>query len=392
MLTDNQIKDINQTIHFHSVTDINSYIKNCIEFDENLSDIWIKGEITNLKAYHLGQQLYFNLSDGQSQINCVIYSNFLDNIDFKLENGLQVYVRGKMKVFHKRGSLSFQVAYMTKEGQGKLSQEFEKLKAQLLKEGLFEPEQKKNIPPYPTRIGLVTAYDSAAMWDFVRVCKQRAPHIHITVSPATVQGVSAPQSIMSALETFQYQSSPQDIVAVIRGGGSAEDLAAFNDETLVRYIAAYPLPLISGIGHEVDYTLTDFVSDFRSPTPTAVAQKVSEPILNWRLTLHDKLERKRLIIKDTFLWYKENCSGLLDQADQIVTHKFEKIDQKIQHLSSTVEHCNPLHKLRQGYSITRTEKTGEIIKSVNQLTIDDTIETQLSDGKYNATITKIKKK
>ena len=370
-----------------SVTQVNAYIKQCLETDPVLQDIWIVGEITNLKCYALGEQIYFNLSDGQSCINCVVYGTFFKNIGFKLENGLTVIARGKIKTFQKKGTYTFQIAYLTKSGQGDQSKSIEALKKKLVAEGLFDPDHKVSIPLYCQRIGLLTAPDSAAMWDFISIARSQAPHLIFYIIPSVVQGPGCAGSVMSGIEMAE-RFGELDVLVLLRGGGSAEDLAGFNDEALVRRVFACSIPVISAIGHEVDYTLVDFVADYRAATPTAAAQLVVAP--------YAKL-REGLIKIVTYVGEKVRgiCESRRDQLMMILSDFERGLDQKITSEKVLVDRLldrlaltNPLHKLQQGYSIARLLSTREVLTSITQIRSDDSVITTLKDGQFQSKVEK----
>jgi len=200
-----------------TVSELNQLIKNILESELLLNDIWVSGEISNLRRYSMGKQIFFSLMDGQSQVNCVLYDNFQKGLAFEPQNGMLVQARGKIKVFHRKGTYTLQVAFMLEAGQGKLSSDFDKLKQRLNAEGLFSAELKKAIPKYPERIGLITAQDSAAFWDFVRIAKASAPHLKLTLIPAVMQGPLSPESVIEGV-TLADRHGNFDTVVVLRGG------------------------------------------------------------------------------------------------------------------------------------------------------------------------------
>lgn len=368
-----------------SVSDINLYLKNVIEGDEFTRDIWIHGDITNLAVYQKGGQLYFNLSDGVSRINCVMYLSFLENLGFVPENGLHVHARGKLQYFHRRGDLKFQVAYMTTRGVGALAKEFEQLKQRLYQEGLFDDKYKQPIPRYPQKIVLITAFNSAAMWDFVTIVRQWAPHIRLTVVPAVVQGIQCAPSVISALGIAETVPDA-DLIVILRGGGSAEDLAGFNNEALIRRIFACKVPVISAIGHEVDVTLADFVADKRAKTPTEAAQLCVHHFIDLDAVINEKLRTLKLAITNKLSDTADEVKTRLKNASVAVRHRLEKNTIRITHLLQSAEAANPLHKLRQGYSICRNITTNEIVRSVHQAIKGNKLITKVTDGEFESLI------
>jgi len=370
----------------HSISHINAYIKDTLEEEPFLQDIWITGEITNLRFYAQGQQLYFNLTDGQSVINCVMYSNFLRLLKWKPDNGQLVFARGKVKVFNKKGTYIFQAAFLNQDGLGQENLKFEALKQALLKEGLFDPDCKKPIPRYPRSIGVITSHDSAAMWDFVKICRDTCHYFSINIIPAVMQGAQSAFSIIEALD--QSEKHAFDVIVIIRGGGSQEDLASFNDELLVRRLFQHEIPVISGIGHEVDVTLTDFVSDLRCSTPTAVAKHLSQPfddlvqfLEQTLVSIESSMDYQLTQTKDRLIQSLEKIQSLTSTRHQHVTQHFEL-------LSKQLAYANPLHQLKRGYSVTRLRSSQQIITSVKDVALDDMIQVRLRDGHIEGVITK----
>ncbi len=373
-----------------TVSELNNFLKIILDENPYTQNIWISGEISNLKIYQKGGQLYFTLSDEQSQINCVLFASALSRLKFKPKNGLNVVLLGKVAFYHKRGSMSFQVAYMTNVGIGLQSLAFEQLKKKLIAEGLFDEQRKKSIPKYPKQIGLITAWDSAAMWDFITLSNTLAPSISLCVIEATMQGVTSPSSIIDALCVAENYHK-LDIVLILRGGGSAEDLAGFNNEKLVRKIAEFPMPVVTAIGHEIDYTLADLASDLRTPTPTAAAQILSQHYIQLRSDIPVHLETGYKIISQRINNYLETSLNSKNQATKNIEWAFNKKLQYIEQLLHRTELANPLHKLRQGFSICRLKKTHAIVKSVSEIKKAMILQTELPDGLVLSRVESIKK-
>ena len=273
----------------YSVWEINHLLKTTIENAPFLHNINISGEIIQLKPFYAGNQLFFTLSDGKASINCNCFLNVLDRIKFEPRNSVAVRCSGKIILSQRKGNLMFHVHYMEEIGVGDQSILYEKLKKKLAKEGVFNAQHKQMIPKYPAKIGIITSWNSAAMWDFITIINQQAPHIRLMVCPATVQGNQAVPSIINAIKSLNTQKSVE-VIAIIRGGGSPEDLASFNNESIVRAIHHSHIPIITGIGHEIDDSLSDKASDKRCETPTAAAKFISEHTQqakhSIRLTLH----------------------------------------------------------------------------------------------------------
>jgi len=250
--------------------------------------IAVRGEITGFSRAASGH-CYFTLKDAQGQIRCAMFRRAASQLDFTPRDGEQVEVRGQLGVYPARGDLQFIIETMQRAGQGALFEQFLRLKAQLQAEGLFDSTRKRPLPALPRGIGLITSLGAAALHDVATTLQRRVPHIPVILAPAQVQGAQAPASIVNALQQLatlaKRTDTPLDVILLVRGGGAIEDLAAFNDERVARYIAAYPLPVICGVGHESDFTIADFCADVRAPTPTAAAELVTQPRSAWLNTL-----------------------------------------------------------------------------------------------------------
>lgn len=366
-----------------SVSELNVYVRELIEQDFFLEDVWVEGEISNLKYFAQGGQYYFTLSDSQAQVNCVIYASFIPGLKFKLANGVMIAVRGKLKFFHKKGSLSFQVVYAVLKGVGGQSKQFQLLKEKLLKEGLFEASHKKQVPMYPEKIALITSLHSAAMWDFVTIIRQWAPHIELFIVPAVMQGLECPGSVLEALALCEPRDV--DVTVVLRGGGSAEDLAGFNNEVLVRAMATFKKPLITALGHEIDYTLADFVADLRMPTPSAAADHVSRGFQQLS-QLFSKLPYLHEIVHQHAQALTRDVDVLLTEASVHLDRKCKASEDVLSGYLHRLHLANPLHKLRQGYSMARLKTTGEVVRYMSQIQPGAMIETQISDGFFESRI------
>ncbi|MGE4169890.1 MAG: exodeoxyribonuclease VII large subunit [Candidatus Margulisiibacteriota bacterium] len=372
-----------------SVTELNQLIKAIIENPDVWASFDLKGELSNVKWYAAGGQLYFTLCDAESQINGVMYKSYADKLRFEPQNGTEVVVKGKLIYHHKRGTLMFQAVYMQEGDKGLGAKTFEALKQKLLAEGLFDEARKKAIPPYPKTVACITAPNSAAMWDFVSIVSAAKVPIHLHLIPATMQGA---QSATSVIEAFQmaetyHKTHPLDALVLLRGGGAAEDLASFNDEALVRTLAHCPIPTLTAIGHEVDYTLADFAADLRCPTPTAAAKTLCEPFVQAKITLAHNLERAAQVLDHRVSTESAKLTSLLQLIQVRLFQKADQTSTRLDHHLHRLEQANPLHKLRQGFSITRIQN--RVLKSVHQAQMGDAISTEFADGTVVSTITNI---
>jgi exodeoxyribonuclease VII large subunit len=253
-----------------TVSELNATIRDLLE--NQLQNVWVEGEISNARVWNTGH-MYFTLKDGASQIKAVMFRSALRYLKFKPEDGLKVVARGKVSVYDPKGEYQIICEHLEPKGLGGLQQAFEQLKKKLAAEGLFDPARKRPLPALPRRIGLVTSIDGAALRDIIRVLRRRYPNAHLVISPTRVQGEGAGREVAHAIRKVA-RIEAVDVIIVARGGGSLEDLWAFNEEVLARAIVASPVPVISGVGHETDFTIAHFVADLRAPTPSAAAELV----------------------------------------------------------------------------------------------------------------------
>ena len=257
---------------FLTVKEVNYYIKNLLDGDSLLANIWVKGEISNFKAHSSGH-FYFTLKDSSGTLKCVMFKSHAQKIKFMPNHGMQVFSQGYISVYERDGQYQFYVQEMFPFGAGALNIAYEQLKEKLSKEGLFASERKRRLPTFPQTIGIVTSKTGAALRDMITVIKRRSPHVKIILSPAQVQGEEGANSICLALDNLYKH--PLDVIIIGRGGGSLEELWCFNEEAVVRKIASSPVPIVSAVGHETDFTLSDFAADVRAATPSMAAELVT---------------------------------------------------------------------------------------------------------------------
>ncbi|MFC1595885.1 exodeoxyribonuclease VII large subunit [Candidatus Margulisiibacteriota bacterium] len=341
-----------------TVSQLNKYIKSLLDNDLLLSSVVVSGEISNVRYYRAGNQIYFTLKDAGSQISCVLFSSTLSRLKFQPSDGLNVIVRGRVSVYEKRGQYSIQVFYMEPQGAGALASAFEQLKEKLNKEGLFAPERKKAIPQYPELIAVIAAEHGAAVKDIMAIAKRRCPLTYIKLFPAVVQGAMAPDSIVKQLNLAQSDKDVE-MVIVSRGGGSLEDLWAFNEEKVARAIADCTIPVVSAVGHEIDFTIADFTADLRAATPSAAAE---------------------LVVPDL----GQLLSGYNNNLKNALRQKYQTVFQKFSYLKSKMELLNPVNILERGYSITK--KNGKVIKDADTVSTGDEIETVLFRGTVKSNV------
>jgi len=384
----------------YTVAEITEYLQALIKEDTLLSDFWISGEISNF-YHHSSGHMYFTLKDKNSQLKTVMFKGYNSALDFEPEEGMQVEARGNLDIYAQRGEYQFYAREMEKAGKGKLYEAFEKLKAKLDKEGLFADSRKKEIPLLAKKIGIVTSPTGAAVRDILSVMKRRSGNFSVLIIPAHVQGDLAKDEITAGIE---YLNSRDDIDLIIisRGGGSIEDLWPFNEEKVARAVYNSRLPVISGVGHETDFTISDFVADLRAPTPSAAAELATanrEEILNRLDNLTQRLlnsssakikeyknKIKSLAERRIFSSPAEifrNYEQELDRIETKLEHQIEKDynswENKYQLLYQKLNNLSPLKTLDRGYSILQDEND-KTIKSVDQIENGDLLKARLSDG------------
>ncbi|QYE97476.1 exodeoxyribonuclease VII large subunit [Paraclostridium sordellii] len=389
------------------VSEVNSYIKRILSNDAILYNLKIKGEISNFKV-HSSKNVYLTLKDQSSKISCVIFKNNYDD-SLGLEDGTKVIATGYISVYERDGSYQLYIESIEIDGVGSLYLEFNKLKEKLSKEGLFDIKYKKVIPIMPKNIGVVTSETGAVIRDIINVIKRRYPKVGIKLYPVSVQGRNSPQEICKGIRFFNNVNNV-DTIIIGRGGGSIEELWSFNEEDVAREIFNSKIPIISAVGHETDFTIADFVSDMRAPTPSAAAEIATPNIedliyklgniksrINKALINQSNLDKNKLeniidkintIVKSYIIRDKIIQIDLI--YDKITNEIKDTIDLKKNDLKSSgaiLHSLSPLSTLDRGYSI--AQKDGTIINRVNQVNIDDSIELKLKDGDLNCKVEKI---
>ena len=388
-----------------SVTDLNLYIKEKIAGDEALSAVVVKGEISNFKNHYTGH-LYFTLKDEKSLIKCIMFKSYADRINFKPKDGMKVMVFGSVSVFERDGIYQIYVKAMKEDGKGDLYEAYEKLKADLEKEGLFDESHKKKIPLKPNIIGVLTSQTGSVIRDIINVSTRRNPNTYIRLFPVPVQGPGAAEEIARGIKLMN-EKRLADVLIIGRGGGSLEDLWPFNEEIVARAIYNSEIPIISAVGHETDFTIADFVADLRAPTPSAAAELSNPDIYELKEKINSYKQRSRLALKKKLEVMKLRVDKI--NASQVFKEPYRKIndyslelDKNIKSLEVSVKNIlnkskaefseriakldalSPLKTLTRGYSI--TEKNGKIIKSKNDLSKDDEINLRFIDGEKQAKI------
>ncbi|MCL1995655.1 MAG: exodeoxyribonuclease VII large subunit [Defluviitaleaceae bacterium] len=363
-----------------TVQQINSYIRQLFDEDVILSEVFVQGEISNFKSH---THLYFTLKDDFATISCVMFASHASSLAFKLKNGQKVILFGRIGVYEKTGNYQIYVELVQPVGLGALHLAFEQLKEKLNSEGLFDSEHKKSLPENPGIVALVTSPTGAVVQDMIRIAKRRSPATNLLVVPTIVQGDDAPEAIANALyDLAEYGRA--DIAILARGGGSTEDLWAFNEEIVARAIFRFPLPIISAIGHETDFTISDFVADLRASTPSAAIE----------IALSDK-NAQSLVLSSTIgtinnltTAHLSDCRRKMTQSNDIINNKLDTLlaenRQNLRFLASVVNNLSPLNILEKGYSV--VYKRGEAIRTAKQLNYGDKITIKFKDGEKMAEI------
>jgi exodeoxyribonuclease VII large subunit len=391
----------------YSVNELNRAIKDQLEGEFPM--IWIKGEISNFKPHSSGH-FYFSLKDDKAQISAVMFKGFNRNVKFKPQDGMEVVVRGKVTVYEPRGSYQMMCELMEPVGAGALQIAFEQLKQKLAKEGLFDLARKKQIPEISQRVAIVTSPTGAAIRDMVTVLGRRMKNLEITIFPCSVQGNHAPKEIVAAIE-LANKIGNFDVMIVGRGGGSIEDLWSFNEELVARAIFASNIPTVSAVGHEVDFTIADFVADLRAPTPSAAAELISRnssdmidrlsvQFKSLRIQMNRKLqlERQKLImVQRQLVDPKRKLQDLMIKVDEWSMRMQNAVQKNISfkrqtfiRWASVLDSLSPLKVLDRGYAIVKNENDN-IIKDASLIKVGEEISIQLLKGKLTAEVKNVRK-
>ena len=388
-----------------TVQELNRYIKEKVDGDEFLNNVYVKGEISNFKLHYTGH-MYFTLKDENSLIKCIMFKSYTPHLAFMPKDGMKVLILGSVSVFERDGVYQIYCKAMKQEGMGTLYEEYQKLKAKLEKEGLFDTSHKKQIPMFPKTIGVLTSSTGAVIRDIINVSTRRNPNVHIRLLPVPVQGPGAAQEIAEGIKKMNDEKLA-DVLIIGRGGGSLEDLWPFNEEVVARAIYDSKLPIISAVGHETDFTIADFVADLRAPTPSAAAELAVPNIADviytissyqnrYRVALKRKLELMKLRYEKcmTLRVFKEPLQKINEKSislDMLVKSIGNSINQKVTKaraesikLIAKLDALSPLKTLSRGYII--AEKDGKIISNVDEANVDDILELTLKNGKLKTKV------
>ncbi len=389
------------------VSQLNSYIKRILQTDPVLGNVSVMGEISNLK-FHSSGHVYFSLKDETSKVSCFLPAGNSSRLDFKPEEGLEVTAHGYIYLYERGGSYSINIRDMEKAGQGDLAAAFEKLKAKLQAEGLFDQKFKKPIPTFPSKIAVVTSPTGAAVRDIVKIIKNKNNIVDVLIYPVLVQGPDAPGEIAAAIDDINVNYSDVDVIITGRGGGSSEELWAFNEEIVARSIFASEIPVISAVGHETDFTIADFVADMRAETPTAAAENAvpdiealkeyaeslkTESKRNLRIILEDR--KKRLQLLDPTVFARDirsriamdhlRIDNMMDDMTERINKSLTDKRHRLMILKETLDGADPKAILKRGYSVV-TDESGSIIKDASDLKKDSVINIEAAVGQAKARV------
>ena len=392
-----------------SVSQVSRYLRELMDSDEILRDIWVQGEISNLSRPSSGH-IYFTLKDASSALKCVTWKNTAMRLPIILQSGMAVEAHGAISIYERDGQYQLYVDAVRMSGEGALYQEFMRLKSRLEAEGLFDPDRKREIPARPQRIGIVTSPTGAALQDMLNTLRRRYPLAEVLVSPAPVQGEEAPPALVEAVRRLN-ETAGVDVILLARGGGSLEDLWAFNDERVVRAVAASRVPVVTGIGHETDFTLCDFAADLRAPTPTAAAELCTPDQSELRDDLASLAYRLGYSMQQvtSYAWFDllelrhklENLSPqwMLRDDRQRLDETFTRIEfsmrntmrdrrVSVEGLQDRLTSLNPFAVLKRGYSLV-TNTRGAVVSSVNQVHEGEILDIKFSDGGVKSQVTQV---
>ncbi len=393
----------------YSVAQLNNYVKNILDKDENLANVFVTGEISNFKPHYSGH-LYMTIKDETAAIRAVMFSNSAMRLRFSVENGMKVLIFGRISLFERDGSYQLYINDMQPDGIGSLNLAFDQLKKKLEKEGLFDPYHKKEIPKFPKRVGVVTSATGAAVQDIFNVLARRYPVAEVVLRPCKVQGEGAAEDVAQSIKEFNEKNAA-DVLIVGRGGGSIEDLWAFNEEIVARAVFDSRIPVISAVGHETDFTICDFVADLRAPTPSAAAECAvpdirdlkdalslwgSRLVGNTRNIIENNRNKLRLIeqspvLKEPERWLQDNRRDVLYLGEKLYSQTETAILGERNNLSSLAGKLgalSPLGVIARGYAM--AQKDGKVLSRAADVKSGDKIILNFSDGIVNATVNSVR--
>lgn len=394
-----------------TVTELTRYLRDLLESDDNLQDVWIQGEVSNLSRPTSGH-MYFTLKDGSAALRCVMWRNSVNRQSFLPREGDAIEVHGAISVYEASGQYQLYADLIRPAGEGVLYRQFLLLKARLEAEGLFAAERKRPIPRWPQTIGIVTSPTGAALRDILNTLRRRYPLVNVVLAPAPVQGDEAPPAIVLALGALNQIVRP-DVILLARGGGSIEDLWAFNDERVARAIVASDAPVITGVGHEIDFTIADFAADLRAPTPTAAAELATPNQADLRSALLEEFNQLKRSMETCLANYhyelhalhnrlsllsplarirsgRQRLDELTFRSSLALRHRLQLQHTRLSGLEQRLGTLNPRAVLGRGYAIV-THQDGRLVRKVTQVAPGDELDVHVSDGKFGAQVSSVDK-
>lgn len=393
-----------------TVTELTRYLRQLLDADDFLQGLWVQGEVSNFSRPSSGH-VYFTLKDTGAQLRCVMWRSDAARLRFALQDGMAVEAHGRISLYEAGGQYQLYADILRPLGEGALYQEFLRLKALLESEGLFDPARKRPLPERPARIGIVTSPTGAALRDMLDTLRRRNPLAEVILAPAPVQGEEAPPALVAALERLNRLAAP-DVILLARGGGSIEDLWAFNDERLVRAVAASPTPIITGVGHETDFTLVDFAADLRAPTPTAAAELATPvTLLDLQVGLNEAATRLRALAEALIERRRERLEAqqarlrFFSPARRLQTER-QRLDEHARRLAQAPAHrlriaaerldglknrlgaLSPLGVLERGYALVSRRADGRLVTGPGQVAVGEALDVRVRDGSFTARVSK----
>ena len=371
-----------------AVSEVNQYLKQLLESQSDLHHIPVLGEISNFKRYQSGH-CYFTLKDEKSALKCVMFKSSAAHLSFEPQNGEKVVALGSISVYERDGVYQLYVTAMRRQGVGDLMQAYEALKAKLTKEGLFEESRKKPLPRLPRAIGIITSPSGAAVHDIITVSRRRNKGVKLILYPASVQGEEAAGEIVHAIDFF-HRHHLADLLIVGRGGGSIEDLWAFNEEPVVRAIAASKIPIISAVGHETDFTLSDFAADARAATPSQAAEIAVIDVAAYRNGIAFYWDKAAKLLEKEIHENAQLADSLQQELTQAMAAELDAKKHRLSLMAAKLSALSPLTVLSRGYSITTTAGH-RAVQGVSDVSVGDTIRTTVADGTISSVVSGIEK-
>jgi exodeoxyribonuclease VII large subunit len=367
-----------------SISELTDHIRRLFEYDEILESVLVRGEISNYKRYPSGHH-YFTLKDANSVLSSVMFRGDAQTLTFRPEDGMSVLAAGKVAVYPRDGKYQLYCRKLTPEGAGSLTMAYEALKAKLEAEGLFDPRHKKTLPPFPRRIALVTSPAGAAVRDMIRILSRRWPLSEVIVAPVRVQGEEAPGEIVAALR-YCNRHEIADVIISGRGGGSLEDLWAFNDERVARAVFASAIPVISAVGHEPDFTIADFAADIRAATPSHAAEIVSPDCEEWAARLTEA--RRKLSPERYFADKRQQTDRLAERLRAAWDRNSQPRGRSLAALAARLDALSPLRVLARGYAVAQ-DTDGVPVRSIKGIVAGDKLDIRLCDGTIKSSVEEV---